>query len=820
MRSAAVTFLLLLLLPACDRTTRAPAVTAGAMPPPSTVAGSALAAARLGRCTVCHAADGAVALALTPATKVPLDGAVGWRGGDTLVPFLHVHHGGDDAAALAAFLAASAPSTAFAMAAIAPGAITAGERQFAEFACTACHPGSGIAGLAQRTDYAHLVACLREPAARRPDLLHDFALDAGVAHTLAAYLLREQQRGDASPAPMGLVCECFELPIDSAALPDLDARSPVRTSTVERIDVAMRSRDDQFALRFHGQLLVPTAGRWTFTCGSDDCSWLWIDDQLLVTNAALAPHRRRSATVDLTAGAHALRVVYTEAAGEQSLEVLWHGPNQPEQAIPATALSTTSVELVPPAMPAPGDAAVAARGRVAYGLRGCNRCHDCAGAPDVQMPIARWEQVAAGKGGACAGSDDAAAIARAAVAALDLAARPDVELAAALAQHRCLACHRRDSRGGLAAAAASALVEVEDLGQEGRVPPDLTRVGHRLRAEWLERTLRGEVRARPYVHARMPRIPPQLAATFVRLFGALDLEPGDDNEPTFSASAVEQGRQLAGSTGKNCITCHTFAGRRALGPQGMDLAIQHDRLRPRWFREWLLQPTTLRPGTRMPALWWRGDAADRSEVDALRVFAALATAAPVPPGCPSDRGLVLDPIERPVLHGAFLRGLSARCLCVGSPLRGHYAYDLEHARLAWLWRGAFLDARGTWEGRAGQLLRPLGDAAVVLDPLEYFDLDAGAGMRVLERRVQGQRRTADGYPVIVLQIGDAVCEDEARPRLAAGGVEIARTLRCVRGAVHVELAKTSGAAHLFVDDAPAAPVDLRAGAAVTIVYRW
>src|SRR5688572_31281858 len=47
-------------------------------------------------------------------------------------------------------------------------------------------------------------------------------------------------------------------------------------------------------------------------------------------------------------------------------------------------------------------------------------------------------------------------------------------------------------------------------------------------------------------------------------------------------------------------------------------------------------------------------------------------------------------------------GVSARCLCVGTRERTHFAYDLASARLVWLWRGDFVDAGGTWSGRRSE----------------------------------------------------------------------------------------------------------------------
>ena len=68
------------------------------------------------------------------------------------------------------------------------------------------------------------------------------------------------------------------------------------------------------------------------------------------------------------------------------------------------------------------------------------------------------------------------------------------------------------------------------------------------------------------------------------------------------------GRELMGVKGLNCITCHQLGGRKSLGIQAMDLAHSPNRLRPEWFRDYLINPARFRPGTRMPSFWPEGKA--------------------------------------------------------------------------------------------------------------------------------------------------------------------------------------------------------------------
>lgn len=789
--------------PGAPRPSPAPAAHVGAE-----LAGE-LAIAR-GGCVRCHAAPVALAERLAPVTGRSLAMAARWAPVADRELFLRGHHGGEAAADLAAWLAARAGEPWQESEVVSAAMQARGEQVIAEQACGGCHAPNWLAQLTSRTDYAPLTAFLADPAAEWPGLAH-LALSADDAAAVATWLLRDRLDVP-SAAPQGFGCDCYQLTIDDAELPDLIGRVPVATTVRDQIDANATELHRNFVLDFHADLDVPAAGEWTFTVGSDDGSWLWIDGRLVVENGQIAPLRRRSGKVTLTAGVHALRVLFTQAAGEQILEASWQGPGVEREAIPAARARAVVRRIAPRASrPAPDGVAVA-RGSDAAVARGCVACH-ADGTAQPARPAAK-PLLQLGEG-ACPQVPGAAGILAAARPSFASSGAP-ADLALALRRNGCRGCHVRDGEGGLPEAVRGGLTVTEDLGDEGRMPPDLTAVGHRLRPLWVERFLQGDVAARPYMRLAHPRLPAERARQFAAWFAAVDGRPGDDDEPPFSAEAAALGRTLAGTTGRNCITCHPFAGHRALGPQGMDLGLQFERLRPAWFGEWVLAPNVHRPATRMVAMWPPGDPNGPREVAALRTWLSLGAAAPLPDGVPAGgRGLVLEPRERPILHGAFLKGLSARCLAVGSPLRTHWAFDIEHARLAWLWRGDFVDAAGTWSGRAGELVEPAGQDWCVLD-----DVAVTAGDGTSQRRVLGQRRTADGYPVLRVAVGDAEYEDEVRARLADGGSEVVRTLRCVRGQVTFAWPAAVAPLQITVDGKPAAAHTLAAAQHVEVVYRW
>lgn len=776
-------------------------------------------AVRRAGCVRCHAVPKPLAARTAPLAGPPLADASAWHVRDGAAAYLRSHHGGDDAGDLAAWLLDLGGDVELQPAATSEGTIRLGAELFHQRACGACHAPDALKKLATRTDHAHVMAFLLEPGARRPGVPHDFGLGKKEASALAAWMLQVQVRDaddDGAEVP-GFGFECFEMKTNGK-VPDLEGVEVAAAGVVDVIDVKPATRGNNFALRFRASLDVPAAGEWRFTTGSDDGSWLWIDGKRVVTNSGNHPYQKQSGAVELAAGPHDLEVVFTQAGGGKQLDVWWSGPGVEEQILPAARAEARAMALVPPPRAALPAAAAVARGRAAAHARQCAACHEIADDQLAAMPAAKaapaWSELRLGR--ACPTTPAAKALHGAATVSLAQSLDGQAQLELMLLQDGCLSCHVRDGRGGLAPAVTKHLEEREDLGEEGRIPPDLSQVGARLRAKWIERVLTEGHRVRPYLSIRMPKVAADRAARYAELFGDVDAPGVVDDEPTFSVANAERGHALAGLEGKNCVQCHTFAGAPSLGPQGMDLSIQHERVRPAWFRNWLLNAPTLRPGTRMPSFWPLKRAADLAEIDALRTWLSLGAAAPTPAGLvPAEGSLVLLPSGRPTFHGAFLDGVSARCIAVGTAQRTHYAFDVESGRLVWLWRGDFLDATGTWHGRAGKLLKPLGpqDEWIVL---EDFVLEAG------DRMVAGHRVTDDGFPTFMVVAADDSCafDDTARARLVAGGSEIVRTIRCRKGAMDIAWTKNEGVT-LLVDGRPApARSQLTAGQQVEVVYQW
>ncbi len=142
--------------------------------------------------------------------------------------------------------------------------------------------------------------------------------------------------GWATRADNGLHYEYYEGTWN--VLPDFDSLTPVATGIAQNFDVALRQRDDYFALRFTGYIDIKTAGTYTFYTNSDDGSKLYIDGALVVDNDGLHGTQDRSGSVALIAGKHLIGVGYFDKIGSHALTVSFAGPDIAKKQIPVNLL--------------------------------------------------------------------------------------------------------------------------------------------------------------------------------------------------------------------------------------------------------------------------------------------------------------------------------------------------------------------------------------------------------------------------------------------------------------------------------------------------
>lgn len=730
-----------------------------------------------------------------------------------------------------------------------------GRRLYTRVGCQVCHgPLDGQATLpdqrplgdiAARWSPAALDAFLAAPLTTHPAgrMPHVPLSDEQRKHIVAA--LMGGLAGDVTvPDVVAFEGRSWKKLVD--ALPDLDSLGePDTVGPVRRFDIFdFAGGDEGLVIVLDGFLHVPRGGQHRFFLSSDDGSRVTVGDTVVVDYDGVHPAGEQTGQIDLAAGIHPIRLEYFEAAGQQSLNLEIAAPGSPRQS--ALALITPSPDGTPfAAAPVEDpdafivDTDLARQGALAFEQHGCRTCHADGQAATVQTsrsgPVRAWQvRPLAALGNLDAGClaaapspalphynlDDAQRAALATAirwlnsAAAQTPPEPAARLAHLLTASNCLACHVRDGRGGvlpvgdpidedgepiLRDPARDPLFRsfVEELGDEGRLPPTLDGVGDKLRPEFLQEVLRQGGRDRQQTMAtRMPAWEEDLASEIAILLAAdtrTEVAP-PDLSAFAEANVLEQGRHLSGSRTLGCIKCHSFAGEKGQSLGVIDMTRFPQRLRHEWFLAYVEDPQRFRPGTRMPASWPMGvsfypdilDGTAAGQIESIWRYAASAN--PRPPIGAGSNSIELVADDKPVFYRNFIEGAGPRAIGVGFPERANIAWDAEQFRLALAWRNAFIDAGRHWTGRGSGWQPPLGDGVITPDAaaavavLPAIDAAWPAGSpRARDGRFLGYEVDDKGRPTFTwvcdgLTINEAVTASEPH-----GQPYLSRTLT-VRGA--------------------------------------
>jgi hypothetical protein len=116
--------------------------------------------------------------------------------------------------------------------------------------------------------------------------------------------------------------------------------------------------DDSYSERWTGFVRTETAGNWTFYTTSNDGVRLWIDENLIIDNWTQHTVTEDQATVNLSAGWHAIRLEHYQQNGTVAISLSFAGPGQSKTIIPSTHLNTENPEVQPPPPPQPGPVSV------------------------------------------------------------------------------------------------------------------------------------------------------------------------------------------------------------------------------------------------------------------------------------------------------------------------------------------------------------------------------------------------------------------------------------------------------------------------------
>lgn len=340
----------------------------------------------------------------------------------------------------------------------------------------------------------------------------------------------------------------------------------------------------------------------------------------------------------------------------------------------------------------------------------------------------------------------------------------------------CYACHERRGLGGPEPGRALFFTETDalDLGDEGRLPPTLTGVGAKLTPEWLQAILTDGGRVRPYMATRMPHFGNENIDGLAAAFLAVDNDP---KPPEINVSGLElhhrnmYGRELMGTNGLGCVTCHVLKGHKSLGIPAVDLAHVPSRLQPAWFMKYMLDPASLRPQTRMPAFFEKGKSLNsvlfngdaRKQIEALWIYLKEVEETRLPEGMEDRGGYELIPTERPIVHRTFMKDVGPRAIAVGFPGGLNYAFDAETCRIALVWRGRFLDAESAWADRFTPFVSPLGENITKLPEGPAVAMKAEGPWDHSDLRFLGYRLDESRTPIFRYESGEVTIEESLRP---------------------------------------------------------
>lgn len=348
----------------------------------------------------------------------------------------------------------------------------------------------------------------------------------------------------------------------------------------------------------------------------------------------------------------------------------------------------------------------------------------------------------------------------------------------------CFACHERQGQGGVGRRRWQFFETINhvDLGDEGRIPPPLTHVGRKLTGKWLQKVLAGTGDVRPHMLARMPVFAESQLALLPEWLADADEEPLPDVQQVFAFRDEQAGRQFLGT---GCIQCHRLNGERLPGVEGIDLANLARRIRPQWFYEFLVDPGAVKPRTRMPTFFPNGRSTNPTLLggDRDRQIAALWSYLEHTDGVrlpdrmerEKEADFELIPRQQPILLRTFMESAGTHAVAVGFPEGVHFAFDAQSVRLAVAWKGAFLDAHGTWFDRFAPPAKPLGQQLRALDrdvlfrrrtanaPTPPEDSSSNGPAARAHVRWRGYRLDDSGTPTFLYELPGVQIEDRIAP---------------------------------------------------------
>jgi len=103
---------------------------------------------------------------------------------------------------------------------------------------------------------------------------------------------------------------------------------------------AQKRLNNKFSMEWTGAIKIDKTDNYTFYLNSDDGSWLWIDDTLVVDNGGVHGLQEAQGTIRLRKGVHKIRIRYFQIGGVAILRVFWANSREPKTLLPPEVLLT------------------------------------------------------------------------------------------------------------------------------------------------------------------------------------------------------------------------------------------------------------------------------------------------------------------------------------------------------------------------------------------------------------------------------------------------------------------------------------------------
>jgi mono/diheme cytochrome c family protein len=700
-------------------------------------------------------------------------------------------------------------------------AIGFGRELYHKVGCVACHGSRGPLGQAEKTaativplgdlltkyTIASLAMFLEQPHQVRPSGRMPKLLQGKEARDVATYLL-QGMKGDFA----GRGTTTFSYHEGAwGELPDFGKMKPIASGIASGFDLGAARRNHDYALRFEAFFLVEHENTYTFYLTSDDGSRMYIDGKQVIDNDGLHAPQSRVGSEKLTKGIHKIGVDFFQAGGGADLLVQIEAPGFGRHDL-GDLVAATEEGLKKRDRPRKDDEdaieidpQLVAKGQTLFASSGCAACHQMhAGGKQMASTLTPPALEKLRPEGGCLSATPAAglpafelstaqreALTTAIRSSGPVAKTPEAIISRTMAAFNCYACHQRDKVGGPAEDLNRYFETTQpEMGDEARIPPPLDGVGAKLRPEYLRHILDQGARDRPYMLTHMPAFGNSNVGGLVEAFAALDKLPAIPEvhfkEPIGRVKSAA--RRLVGGDAFGCIKCHTFAGHKAEGVQGIDMTLMPRRLQRDWFHAYIAEPQKVRPGTRMPTGFEKGksvlpgvlDGTALQQIEAMWLY--LQDGNPQLPLGLQKTSILLRPLKTAILYRNFIQGAGNRAIAVGYPEQAHLAFDANEGRLAMLWQGAFLDATRHWTDRGAGSEPPAGDNILHLhDGAAFAALPAEdtpwptAPPKSLGYRFLGYQLTPDDRPTFRYSFEGVEIEDFPNPVAGKEGV-LRRTL--------------------------------------------